>query len=281
MNNRTDIEFLIYGENPMIENIEIVNDESFVDLVVHLPSFRPFLLDQVVSLCTKIIISSNLKQFLVETAINSCPVICYRLFKANALTFDEIEGALMKENSFVAFYYFQNQLMNFEKIILGAEKPDDISLDFENDKESLNLMMQHGFIPSSIEFFLKYDDIFGLQEIFSRKTLINEDIARWSQFEWSKKPRWLDFLSFSGFFGSIKCFKFLLMNGYFINHHVSEMVICSGQIELFHLFDKQNEDFEEYMCLSSEFYRLPFLEFFINNQVDISAKNHNEYFNFT
>lgn len=38
--------------------------------------------------------------------------------------------------------------------------------------------------------------------------------------KWSKKPKYFDLLSFSGYFGSIKCFKHLIMKCFEINDHL-------------------------------------------------------------
>ena len=84
-------------------------------------------------------------------------------------------------------------------------------------------------MPSSIECILKYDvidDLVGFN--------ISKGEAKWSLFEWSMKPQHLDLLSFSVFFGSIKCFKHLLMNGFEINDKVISMVVRGGCLDIFH-----------------------------------------------
>jgi len=91
-------------------------------------------------------------------------------------------------------------------------------------------MIEYGYLPSSIEYHLKYDAIDSFINMYD---LIPK--AKWSPFEWSNKPEYLDLLSFARFFGSIKCFKHLLMKGFEIKENVLSMVVCSGCFDLFHL----------------------------------------------
>ena len=62
-------------------------------------------------------------------------------------------------------------------------------------------MIEYGFVPSSIEYCLKYDAI----DEFTDFNITNQEA------KWNKKPKYLDLLSFSGYFGSIKCFKHIIM----------------------------------------------------------------------
>jgi len=140
---------------------------------------------------------------------------------------------------------------------------------FLNNESDIDLLIEYGFLPSSIEYCLKYDDISAFK-CFSFNTIIN---AKWSPFEWSQKPNSLDLLSFSGFFGSIQCFKHLLMNGFQINNSVISSVVCSGSLDLFHLCNHENIDYVECLCLASEFCQMPILKFLLENGVNLNSVN--------
>ena len=130
-------------------------------------------------------------------------------------------------------------------------------------------MIEYGFLPSSIEYCLKYDvfDILQDMEIFHQE-------AKWSPFEWSNKPKYLDLLSFSGFFGSVKCFKHLLMNDFEITDQVLSMVVCSGCLDLLHLCQRQQSFTYDDIFMASEFFHLPLLVFMIENGADVNSKNY-------
>jgi len=100
-------------------------------------------------------------------------------------------------------------------------------------------------------------------------------IAEWSPFEWSSQPEYLDLLSFSGFFGSIKCFKHLLIRGFEINHNVVRMVECSGCLDLFYLSQGQLFITSASVCKAAAFCHLSLLVFMIENGAEINAKGFN------
>ena len=102
---------------------------------------------------------------------------------------------------------------------------------------------------------------------------LNEE-AKWSPFEWSYKPEYLDLLSFSGFFGSIKCFKHLLMKGFEIKPHVISMAVCSDCYDIFYLCQKPHLITNECFCKASEFYHLSLLLLFmIENGSNVNSKD--------
>jgi len=129
---------------------------------------------------------------------------------------------------------------------------------FINDQD-IDILIEFGFLPSSIENYLKYDDIDTFKGHLSYIIDSKIDIAVWSPFEWSNKLKNHDYLAFSGFFGSIDCFKLLLMNGYVINDSVSCLVVCSGNPDLFHLCNEGVSNLLDHINYSSEYFQLSIL----------------------
>jgi len=82
-------------------------------------------------------------------------------------------------------------------------------------------------------------------------------------------------LSFSGFFGSINCFKHLLMKGFEINESVLSMVVCSGCLDLFHYCQVQKFLTAESICKASEFCHQSMLEYMVENGADMNTKGEN------
>jgi len=135
-------------------------------------------------------------------------------------------------------------------------------------------MRKYGFCPSSTEYILKYDDVEKLQSSIS----VNQKdfMAKWSPFEWSIKPKSFDLLSFTGHFGSIKCFKHLLLNGFSINDSTLESVIYSGNSDLFRLcYDNGINSFSSLVTTAAQFCRLSLLKFFVQNGAEIDATDLN------
>ena len=152
----------------------------------------------------------------------------YKLYKRDVFELGEIKQYLFNRESFLLRYYFHKEIDDFEKFIKNKRKPQALEkFHFENTND-IDQQIEYGFIPSSIEYCLKYDVIDDIV-VFDNFN----PIAKWSPFEWSNEPNYLDLLSFCGFFGSIKCFKHLLMKKHKINNHVLSNVVCSGCLDLF------------------------------------------------
>ena len=192
------------------------------------------------------------------------------MFKRGLFVFNEIEPFLRRKDTFLLCYYFRKEIDNFSDFLKNKDKPDSFNRSFFENTDHIDQMIEFGFFPSSIGYYLKYDII----DDFVESNILNQKV-KWSPFEWSYKPKYLDLLSFSGFFGSIKCFKHLLMKGFKINNNVLSMVVCSGCIDLFHLCKVQQYLSTDIVCRASEFCHISLLVFMLENGSDINSKNEN------
>ena len=123
------------------------------------------------------------------------------------------------------------------------------------------------------EYCLKYDDRDTLNDFLSIQTYDPLAQAYWSPFEWSNKPKSYDLLSFAGYFGAVNSFKLLLLNGFSVNAHVFNSVVCGGSLDLFHsCFQSQ---FLNYNLISivSEFCHLSLLEYLFDHQIWINHRD--------
>jgi len=260
--NKLFEEFL-FGEGNEI----LIDDIEFcVNRMVMLPKIRPHQLDKAVNLSSEYCKLADFRRKLLEKS-NSCPVLIYQLYKRGILVFEEIEPILRNRNTFLLCYYFRKEIKDFDSFINSKDKPDDLDESFFVNENDIDQLIEYGYVPSSIEYCLKHDVIDDLLNIDNLNHL-----ARWSPFEWSYEPEYLDLLSFAGFFGSIKCFKHLLMKRFEINEKVLSMVVCGGSFELFHICQGQQSFTPIHVCKASEFFNVPLLVFMIENGADINAK---------
>ena len=167
----------------------------------------------------------------------------------------------------MVFYYFHHDIHDIIQYTRNVSRHVDIDFSYLVNPDDFDLLIYYGFLPSSIEYCMKYDDIEGFNTILSNPKLLNEKKAKWSPFEWGKKPSSLDFLSFSGIFGSIKCFKNLLMNNYIVNDSVLANVACSGNHDLFYQCHQANQINIFHAIKASQFCRLLLLKHFIENEI--------------
>jgi len=263
----------VLGDNPLSEVILIEDIDFLARKLIRLPSLRPLFIDKIVMLCQKYFHLSGFKERIIKGSIYKCPIVTYKLFKLGFIQFTDFSNYLMMDKCFMGCFYFRKEILDFEQIIQKKKiteefDPSNYTSDFEIDQ-----YINFGFKPSTIEYCLKYDDISEFREILSNPVILHVEEAKWSPFEWSRKPKILDLLSFSGFFGSIQCFKHLLVSGWRISHYVSQTVICCGQTELFHMCKFDVQDFSIHCCLAAEYCRLSILEFLIESYGCIDAND--------
>ena len=251
---------------------KILDEDFFADRIIMLPRFRPHHLERAVELSVDYCQNKVFKQKLLEKSIE-CPVLIFRLFKRGVFVFEEIEPFLRDRNSYLFCYYFRQEIIHFESFIRNKRIPNDFEDELLENRYHLDQLIEFGFLSSSIEYCLKYDVI----DVFRDMTISNEKYAKWSLFEWSCKPKYLDLLSFSGFFGSIKCFKQLILNEYEISNEVISMVVCSGCFDLFHFCQRNQIYTNESLYIAVEYCQLHLLAFMIENGADINIKNDNSY----
>jgi len=265
MEEKISFERFLFGEGNEIR----INDIEFcVDRIIELPKIRPHNLERAVRLSIEYCKLADFRRKLLEKS-NECPILIFQLYKRGVLVFGEIEPFSRNGNTFLLYYYFRKEIEDFYSFIKNKSKPYGIDESFFENENDMDQLIEYGFLPSSIEYCLKYDVIDSLLNMdFNQK-------AKWSPFEWSNKPEYLDLLSFSGFFGSIKCFKHLLMKGLEIKENVLSMVVCGGCFDLFHICQGQDFLTPILVCKVSEFFHLPLLDFMVENGADIISKDKN------
>jgi len=245
----------------------VIDDMEFcVNRIVMLPKIRPHQLEKAVRLSIDYCKLSDFQRKLLEKS-NKCPVLIYQMYKRGVLVFEEIEPFLKNRDTFLLCYYFRKEIKNFDSFIKSKSKPDNFKKSFFENENDIDQLIEYGFLQSSIEYCLKYEVIDDLA-VFDN---LNQKPS-WSPFEWSFIPQYFDLLSFAGFFGSIKCFKHLLMKGFEINANVLSMVVCGGCFNLFHLCQGPQFVTPNLVRKASEFFHLPLIVFMIENGADINAK---------
>jgi len=265
-----DLESFLYGDEVEAIN-EIVDVDFWVDRLITLPHLRPDKLDQAVRLCLSFCENQNFKNKVLKK-MNKCPVLIYRLFQRGVLLFEEIEPYLTIEKSYILHVYFRKFIKDFGNIIYKMDKPNDFDEDLLEQDEKVDLLIQFGFLPSSLEYCLKYDDL-GVFNDLDNKNEIN---VKWSPFEWARKPESLDILSFAVYFGSIKCFKHLIMKGYKIDDNARSLSVCCGSFDIFHICNEKPNYFPALLCKASEYYRMSLIAFLLENGVEINTMDRDE-----
>jgi len=261
-------EKMIYGDPPVFKFMEIQRKGFLVGLFGIYPRLRPQHLERFVIFCSNYLQDQNFRKIVLNEAFVQCPTLIHRLYRIQIFTKTEIKESLLFHRNRLLYWFFKNEI-----------DVDDTGFSYSQSnrnqgnwsKTVLDSLIEYGFLPSSIEFCLKYDRLQEMNSIMMRNQ--NLTICKWSPFEWSAEPDSLDLLSFSGFFGSINCFKHLLLQGQPINQSVFSSIVCNGSLELFHLFNESNFFSSECVLNTSKFSRLSILVFKFENGADINAKD--------
>jgi len=252
-----EFEKMVYSNFPHFEYVEIENKSFLIHLFGKFPKIRPHYLDQIVSLCILYLNDKKFKDLLIQNILYICPTLAHRLFKRGAYSSDEIKQILEIKNHAFSYLFFINEIENLAPVV----QKDSLIYNNYKDNQELPLLILNGFHPQSIEYCLKND----LVDIMITKANIKStnNQCEWSPFEWSNRPVSMDFLSFSCFYGSLKCFRYLMLNGYALTESVHRCLLCSGSLDSFQIF---NVKIQKHYCKeAAEYCQYHILKMFINS----------------
>ena len=264
------VEKMLYGESPVFEYIEIQKKDFLVSIFGLYPKLRPLHLDNFVLFCLPYLQDAYFRKIILEKVFIVCPTLVQRLYRMSGFTKEEIHESLELHRRKFLCLFFKNDI--------EVDNNDFSERDAQNyhkycDDTELDSLIQFGFYKTSMEFCLKYD----LCEEIDRRMINNPNKreCEWSPFEWSEKPKSLDYMSFCGFYGSIKCFRVLLLSGFVINELVVSEVVCSGSMELFNIVSDHIQKSYSHLHEASRFFNLSIVEFLVNQKADINEKTLN------
>jgi len=158
----------------------------------------------------------------------------------------------------------------FKRYIKDFEQPEGYDESFFKNENQFDDLIEYGFLPSTIEYCLKYDVIDDYKMHFDQYF----GKMNWSPFEWTQKPKSLDTLEFSCYFGSIKCFQHIIRRGFELSEELKSSMIYSGNYSRFICYFLKNFTIKD-ICAASEYGHLSFLEYFINNGGNLNCQDEN------
>ena len=238
MNKIIDFERMIFGSSTEFKYIDVHENEFLVNCFIKRTKIRAFQLEETVDLCKKYLFDKQFRQNLLIGCSLRAPVLVHILYRANYYSLDETIGESRKKERYLFCYYFKKNLNDFEDLIQEHNYNSTIDMTPYNDDAFLELAIECGFHPTSIEYCIKYDELCSLNKILQNPLLKNVIEA-----EWITKPASLDLLSFAGYYGSIKCFRQLMLCGYVIDDDVKRNVICSGSHDLIRIIQQDSFEF--------------------------------------
>ena len=258
--------FVIF-EN-MIENIQNHENESILNYVIN-----TFPIEEI-SYCMGMIAKISIKHSLsFEKFI--------QLFEA----ITEATNAKIHPNLLVAFSSVFTKRLYFDGIVTD----DDLIFIYDN-LEAINYavfckvfgknknfsegfsedMVNYHYEKDTIEYFIKYDDVDSLSVLLSSKTNeIYEEKLQINRFDINKVTKKVIPINFAVYYGSIKCYKYLLLNMSdkgALNSDSFYLAVAGGNNEIIHSFEHMGiKPNDKALYTAANFFRYDMFDYFILN----------------
>ena len=189
----------------------------------------------------------------------------------NIFTFSEIK---VQTVSFLTRYYFNKGKINQKQILSLYKNPPmffaDLNDILEVNKDIFDKLAESGFNPDPIAKILREDDIDSIQERFSKSNLDVNGIIRPSDFERSDLiNQGCKYIEFAAFYGSLKCFKFLFLNGADLRQYLSRFAVAGGNFDIIHILLENNFLFSDCHEVAIKYHRWEIFEWICNNFSDL------------
>ena len=139
----------------------------------------------------------------------------------------------------------------------------------KNDLELHKRLVHEGVNPSNIVKAIRRDDVEKLQEISSQNKFdFNQTIepSLYERFSFVNK-RNVSLIDYAAFFGSIKCFKFLLLNGSDLKNS-GKFAVAGGNLEIIKLCEQNHSSFEGSCEAAIEFHRNDIFQYIYDNKIE-------------
>ena len=165
----------------------------------------------------------------------------------NMININLIYSSITKEFSTIYFVHFETIEENKSYLWIDPfyyafiKNYEGLS---KNDWAHHKRLFVEGINPSKIVNLIQRDDVEELQEIPSQNNFnFNQTIetSLYERFSFVSEIN-VSLIDYSAFFGSIKCFKFLLLNGSDLKNS-GKFAVASGNIEIINLCEQNNSSF--------------------------------------
>jgi len=268
------VEEALYGDSPDFSILGTVDTNYAVRLISKYSKYRPFRINDLVHFCQGFGRFDEIKGMLLGLGIEECPALIYKMFISGLFCAIEVVQTITMKKSFISSYFFHNHIDGFDDYVKTLKIPIMFHKEFFEDLENVSRFFDYGFPTNSIEFCLKYDDLSSLKRFFEDPCFEKAQKIEWSPFEWALAPSGkLNCLEFSGYFGSITCFKYLLMNGFSVDDCTTGVSTCSGSVDIYHICSRNMTDPKLAIQYSSMFNNVGILQNILESINLINWKN--------
>ena len=220
-------------------------------------------------------------KYLKIFCLKKCPILIYHLIKINIFDFkNDILPNKITEISRLVFYpfyleYSPKKVFFSNKLYFYYKKFNYL---INNNIEKFEELINYGWAKGSIEYIIKYDEIELFKDFILKNPLISKEKIIWSPFELKKKPINLDYYSLFGIFGSLNCFKYLLINLSENFNFLKYDLISSGNLEMISLYKIEPSQYISSLINSNYFKYENLIEYYLQYFNNLNELNVSEVF---
>lgn len=224
-------------------------------------SVRPLLYELYFNVIEKL--ATEIKHFFSEHELISIfpkrPLVL-KLFEKGLIGINTIYELCKKQK--YNFKYFAPEIKEFNNELFESNVDEETkkSLNFEEMKKC-RTKGQNSFL---IAQFIRDDDCDNFQEYLSKTNTNVDSFLPLSEYEQcrllSQKMKLIDY---AAFFGSIKIFKFLVMNKCNLTNKTSQFAIAGGNYDIIHFIEDQKCSFNSCIEISIQFHHNEIFEYLI------------------
>lgn len=151
----------------------------------------------------------------------------------------------------------------------------------ENDWKVLREHRSCEFHQSKASYFIANDSIDDLQHLLNNSKLDLNSRNSPSSYEWrSFLQKCPTFLQIAAFFGSVKCFKYLLLNGANLNNNdfegktIAQFAVAGGNNEIIRILHQSNVSFAGTLQVAALFHRNEIFRWILENEISSLNEHH-------
>ena len=232
-----------------VENLFSINSEnfekSFNDFLNFCKQNNPIPYEWIV----------NLILYFISIRLKNASIYCKQFFEKLNLNFPTIFNQTFLKQMFKNSDNSKDILDLYDRVIFNPTKPDEFNKFFIQQKQD------------SLEYIIVNDDIEGFQERLKKEESFNYDqeINLKDYFFAYLYPTKLSLLDFAALNGSIKIFKFLLMNNQNLSDNTCEMAVAGGNQEIIKLLEEKNQNLADCLITSIKFNRYEITDYILSH----------------
>ena len=230
----------LYSGDYLEKEIILFDGFSMANEIAEAVQIRPLEIERLANLCEKLIKIDeprySFRKCLISIGLKKSPKLIHILFLKGVYEMAEVVPILEGIGLVLPVCYFFEHICDFFVFIKGF---DDISkcrkrvFDLcESDKSGLFSLFKYGCFISTVEYCIKYDIHELFVELSNQPSFGMNTPYKWEPFEWSRKPNNMSYLSLSAWFGSIQCFRLLLIHGCQIERTTIQSAVFGGNLDI-------------------------------------------------